>query len=75
MACPHTNTLLEFVEGLLDPPAAGAVEEHMDGCPRFRRTVAGMVSQEGTPAYMAPEQWLGEDVDSAADVWALGLIL
>jgi len=29
----------------------------------------------GTPPYMAPEQWLEEDVSSATDVWALGMIL
>ncbi|MFP6684145.1 MAG: serine/threonine-protein kinase, partial [Polyangiaceae bacterium] len=30
---------------------------------------------EGTPLYMAPEQWEGRDLDGAVDVWALGLIL
>jgi serine/threonine protein kinase/lipopolysaccharide biosynthesis regulator YciM len=29
----------------------------------------------GTPPYMSPEQWTGQDVGPAADIYALGLIL
>ena len=29
----------------------------------------------GTPRYMAPEQWLGEEHTAATDVWALGVVL
>lgn len=29
----------------------------------------------GTPAYMAPEQWIGGELSGTADIWALGVIL
>ncbi|MDC0744117.1 serine/threonine-protein kinase [Polyangium mundeleinium] len=29
----------------------------------------------GTLAYMAPEQWSGEEVDARADLWAVGVLL
>ncbi|MBW2522817.1 MAG: protein kinase [Deltaproteobacteria bacterium] len=29
----------------------------------------------GTPAYMAPEQWLGQPLEASADIWALGVML
>jgi serine/threonine protein kinase len=29
----------------------------------------------GTPAYMAPEQWLGQPATFAMDVWATGCVL
>lgn len=35
----------------------------------------GRASLRGTPAYMAPEQWRGESLTPAVDIWALGLVL
>jgi len=32
-------------------------------------------SRAGTPAYMAPEQWLAQRCTGATDVWAVGVIL
>jgi len=29
----------------------------------------------GTPPYLAPEQWLGQDCSEASDVWSLGVVL
>ena len=32
-------------------------------------------SIQGTPSYMAPEQWLRREISGAADIWALGIVL
>ena len=29
----------------------------------------------GTPIYMAPEIWRGEDYDSKVDIWSLGVVM
>jgi anti-sigma factor RsiW len=34
MACPDEDTFARFVEGLLPPGEASAIERHVDGCPR-----------------------------------------
>src|SRR6185503_13384658 len=33
------------------------------------------LASAGTPAYMAPEQWRGEEADAATDLWAMGALL
>jgi hypothetical protein len=34
MACPDEDTFARFVEGVLPPREAAAIERHVDGCPR-----------------------------------------
>jgi eukaryotic-like serine/threonine-protein kinase len=51
---------------VLDFGVAKAAGPHLS-----TQTAVGMVI--GTPAYMAPEQWLGKPVDGRADVYALGV--
>jgi serine/threonine protein kinase len=62
--------VLDF--GLAHSPKTGAPG---DDEPTHSLTVTQAGAILGTPAYMAPEQALGQDVDKRADIWAFGLIL
>lgn len=39
-----------------------------------REALTGVGGAPGTNAYMSPEQWRGDDVNSASDVFSLGLV-
>jgi len=58
--------------------ALGGAERHEATLPSLDSRVLHQSREgalRGTPLYMAPEQWWGEPVSAAADVWALGLVL
>jgi serine/threonine protein kinase len=64
---------MDFVK-VVDFGVSKAVHTREDGPEWQRLTRTGMVL--GTPLYMSPEQARGgEDVDSRADVWAVGVML
>jgi serine/threonine-protein kinase len=58
---------------VLDFGLARLAQAPSEDSPTLVQTQAGTAT--GTPAYMAPEQLLGEPLDARADLWALGVVL
>jgi serine/threonine-protein kinase len=62
---------------LIHPAWGGGVRLLDFGFARFvrgmRLTAAGMVA--GSPGYIAPEVWMGEEIDSRSDVYSLSVVL
>ncbi len=53
----------------------GAVRITDFGVAELARVVRGRRAREGTPAYMAPEQFAGREVTAQSDIYSLGLVL
>lgn len=51
----------------------GENEEESSTKPRTQLTIEGGIV--GTPPYVPPEQWLGEELDARSDIYAFGCIL
>ena len=67
---PSNILLSETSQPLLTDFGIAKILELEDG-----QTLTGTGVGVGTPEYMAPEQGMGKDVDSRADVYALGVVL
>jgi serine/threonine protein kinase len=59
---------------LIDFGLATVMSHHVDPWERDLVTHSGQ-KRGGTPVYMAPEQWRGEESTEATDVWALGVLI
>jgi serine/threonine-protein kinase len=57
-----------------DRPGRGTSPENTRADPALS-DLTGLGVHPGTPAYMAPEQLLGEPVDERADIFSLGILL
>ena len=56
-------------------PRAVITDFGLARCSQTSHVNAEWAAQGGTPGYMAPELWRGEDVSAASDIYALGVIL
>jgi eukaryotic-like serine/threonine-protein kinase len=68
-----TIKLLDFGLAKADGPWTSSASIEEPPTMTVATTGAGMIL--GTPAYMAPEQARGRNVDRRADIWAFGVIL
>jgi eukaryotic-like serine/threonine-protein kinase len=59
---------------LLDEEQSFVTTVHLGGTSRAH-SLAGQPSSQGTPRYMAPEQWWDEPLTAKIDVWAAGAVL
>lgn len=60
---------------IVDFGLAKAVQATEDDVEAGVHAISSSTWLVGTPRYMAPEQWEGSNVEGAADIWALGVIL
>ncbi|MES2638164.1 MAG: protein kinase [Myxococcota bacterium] len=70
---PNIIVMPDGTVKLLDFGLAVLADDLGDAGATSRQTSAGLVP--GTPAYVAPERWFGAPASTAADVWALGMVL
>lgn len=67
--------VLEYLKGKTIAKLAAESPDAEEVARIGRETCAAPGTMAGTPPYMAPEQWLGQPVTPAIDIWATGCIL
>jgi serine/threonine protein kinase len=66
---------LTQARALPDLAASSSADDGLDAGAEIPGEVTRGGALLGTIPYMAPEQWLGADVDHRADIWAVGIML
>ena len=63
------------VDALITIDGRGQIKITDFGLAGLDSTIDGADARAGTPGYMAPEQWAGNEVTAKSDLYALGLLL
>ena len=71
--CPDQNTLLQFTQGLLEPPKLGQCEQHVSDCPSCHETLRGLDVSDTLSHHVSDA--MGVATDDPSDTQAIdGLI-
>ncbi|MCG8421195.1 MAG: protein kinase [Proteobacteria bacterium] len=65
----------EAAESDPESPTSDSQPDRFAFCPSIESSLTHSGALVGTLTHMAPEQWLGDNIDHRADLWAVGIVL